>query len=156
MFFFTSKCPLCKQKGQKVNSETMLHHVKDISKISDATYFYCSTPSCDIVYFNNTEIFNTSMINKEVGLKDSSSQQALVCYCYNYAKSSLDTIGLSEKIEIRMNNYGSRCDTRHPAGECCLPQIKQIVQEKLISKEKKKKSIREDMLRLKEKQALEN
>lgn len=150
MFFFTSKCPLCKQKGQKVNSETMLHHVKDISKISDSSYFYCSTSSCDIVYFNDGEIFNTSMLNKEVGLKDSSSQQALVCYCYNYSKSSLDTNGLSEKIQIRMDNYGSRCDSRHPSGDCCLPQIKQIIYEKNIALEQRKRALKKEMLKLKE------
>jgi len=134
----------------------MLHHVKDISKISDATYYYCNSPSCDIVYFNNNEVFNTSMLNKEVGLKDSSSQQALVCYCYNYTKSSLDSVGLAQKIEIRMNNYGSRCDTRHPAGECCLPEIKQIINKKLLATEERKRAIKKDMLRLKEKQLQEN
>jgi len=134
----------------------MLHHVKDISKISDATYYYCNSPSCDIVYFNNSEVFNTSMLNKEVGLKDSSSQQALVCYCYNYAKSSLDSVGLAQKIEIRMNNYGSRCDTRHPAGECCLPAIKEIIHKKNITQEEKKRAIKKDMLRLKERQLQEN
>ena len=156
MFFSTSKCPLCKQKGQKVNSETMLHHVKDISKISDANYFYCDTPSCDIVYFNSSEVFNTSMLNKEVGLKDISSQQALVCYCYNYSKSALDTNGLVQKIQIRMDNYGSRCDTRHPSGECCLPQIKQIIKEKIISMEERKRGIKQDMIKLQERRALEN
>jgi hypothetical protein len=55
-----------------------------------------------------------------------------------------------------MDNYGSRCDTRHPSGECCLPQIKQIIREKTIAVEERKRAIKQDMLKLQERRALES
>ena len=133
MFFFKLKCPLCKQKGKKITTDAMLHHVKDISKISDLGYFYCETSSCDVVYYNDKETFITSMLNKEIGFKEHASQQALICYCYNYPKLSLDTVGLVDKIQIRINSYGNRCDTRHPSGQCCLPQIKKSILDDLLT-----------------------
>jgi len=142
MFFFVSKCPLCKQKGKKVSSDTVLHHVKDISRISDLGYSYCSTPSCDIVYFNDKETFTSSMLNKEVGAKDYSSQGALVCYCYNYTKLSLDSVGLIDKIQIRIDNYGCRCDTRNPSGSCCIPQIEEAIIQKSVPKHKRRERIK--------------
>ena len=78
------------------------------------------------------------MINKEIGFKDSSSHKALICYCYNYTKSSLDNIGLTDKIQIRINNYGSRCDTRHPSGKCCIPEIKSTIKKKKREIQEKK------------------
>jgi len=149
MFFFISKCPLCRQKGQKVNANAMLHHVKDISKISDSNYFYCKTPSCDIVYYNDKETFTSAMINKEIGCKDSSSQNALICYCYNYTKSSLDTIGLVDKIQIRIDSYGSRCDTRHPSGQCCLPYIKNTIKERATKKAQREEEKKRELLQKK-------
>jgi len=142
MFFFVSKCPLCRQKGKKVSSDTVLHHVKDISRISDKGYYYCSTPSCDIIYFNDKETFTSSILNKEVGAKDYSSQGALVCYCYNYTKLSLDTVGLIDKIQIRIDNYGSRCDIRNPSGQCCIPQIEEAIIQKAVPKHKKRERIK--------------
>jgi hypothetical protein len=120
----------------------MIHHVKDISKISGRTYSFCSTPECDVVYFHGEKTFTGNMINKEIGLKSSSSDQAAICYCYGYPKSELGDKSLMNKINIRIDNYGSRCDLRHPAGRCCLKDIKKILQdhkeEQLIDLFKKK------------------
>ena len=108
----------------------MIHHVKDISKIDNVTYSFCSTPECDVVYFHNKQVFTVNMVNKEIGLKISSSDQAVICYCYGYPKSELDDKGLMDKINIRIDNYGSRCDLRHPAGRCCTKDIKKILKER--------------------------
>ncbi len=127
MLFFADKCPSCNLAGHKVSSDTMIHHVKDISRISDAAYYFCSTPECDIVYYSQDDLFTTSMVNKEIGIKSSSSDQALLCYCYNYPKAELVSNSLLDKIKIRIDNFGNRCDLRHPAGRCCMNDIKKIV-----------------------------
>ena len=130
MFFFSEKCPNCGHKGTKVENDTMIHHVKDISKIVDGTYSFCHTPQCDIVYFCNKDTFTTSMVNKEIGFKDAASEQGAVCFCYNYLKSELYDESLIDKINIRIDNYGSRCDLRNPTGKCCLKDIKRLQKEK--------------------------
>lgn len=130
MFFFAGKCPHCQQKGQKVDNDTMIHHVRDISKMGDGGYSYCANPQCDVVYFRNKEIFTTSMINKEIGFKQSASDSAAVCFCYSYPKSELYDDSLVDKINIRIDNYGSRCDLRNPGGKCCIRQIREMQKEK--------------------------
>jgi len=130
MFFFSDKCPNCNQKGQKVENDTIIHHVKDISKMGDGGYSYCSNPHCDVVYFRDKEIFTTAMINKEIGFKDTSSDFGAVCFCYNYSKLELYNDSLIDKINIRIDTYGSRCDLRNPSGKCCIKQIKQMQKEK--------------------------
>lgn len=130
MFFFSEKCPSCRQKGSKVENDTMIHHVKDISKMGDGGYSYCSNPQCEVVYFRNEEIFTTRMINKEIGFKYSASEMAAVCFCYNYPKSELYDDTLIDKINIRIDNYGNRCDIRSPDGKCCIKEIKKMQKEK--------------------------
>ncbi len=126
MLFFNDKCPLCGIKGTKIEKDTLLNHVKDISKIGNGGYSFCNHPSCDAVYFSGSDVFTTSMINKELGCKENSSEQATLCYCYNYLKGELIDEALIEKINIRINHYGSRCDLRNPSGKCCLSEIKQL------------------------------
>ena len=130
MIFFSDKCPACGKKGRKVNNETMIHHVKDISKMGDGGYSFCGNRQCNTVYFRGEETFTTHMVNKEIGLKDASSPQGAVCYCYNYPKSELYDDSLIDKINIRIDNYGSRCDLRNPNGRCCIKEIKKAQQEK--------------------------
>ncbi|MEA3419138.1 MAG: hypothetical protein U9Q90_07025 [Campylobacterota bacterium] len=130
MFFLGDKCPSCQQRGQKVTGDSMIHHVKDISKIDNVTYSFCSTPECDVVYYYSKQTFTTNMVNKEIGLKSSSSDQGTICYCYGYPKSELEDKSLMDKISIRIDNYGNRCDLRHPAGRCCLKDIKKILKDR--------------------------
>ena len=129
MLFLAEKCPECKKRGQKVETDTMIHHVKDISRMDNSTYFFCDSPDCDVVYYHSNSIFTTDMVNKEIGLKDASGENGILCYCYNYTKASLDDDTLTDKINIRIDNYGERCDIRHPAGRCCLKDIKKIRKE---------------------------
>ncbi|MEA3490878.1 MAG: hypothetical protein U9R27_03170 [Campylobacterota bacterium] len=126
MFFNQDNCPGCMQKGSKIQSDTMIHHVKDISKMGNNGYSFCHSPECNVVYFKDEEVFTTDMINKEIGLKDSASERGVICFCYNYFKSELYEPSLIDKINIRIDNYGSRCDLRNPAGRCCLKDIKRV------------------------------
>jgi hypothetical protein len=130
MFFFANKCPHCKQKGHKVENDTMIPHVKDISRMGDGGYSYCQNSNCDVVYFRGEEVFTTTMVNKEIGFKHSASDSAAVCFCYNYPKSELYNDALIDKINIRIENYGNRCDIRSPSGRCCIKAIEAMQKEK--------------------------
>ncbi len=124
--FFSSYCPICGNKGFKVKNDTMIHHVKDISKMGDRGYSFCPNSECNVVYFHGKETFTSSMINKEIGFKDVSSPNGTICYCYNYPRSELYNESVIDKIKIRVENYGSRCDIRNPSGRCCLKDIKRM------------------------------
>jgi hypothetical protein len=129
MIFFAEKCPLCKKRGTAVEQHTVIHHVKDISKIGSSIYYYCNSSDCDMVYYNKNEQFTTNMINKEIGFKDGSSETATICFCFNYLKSELYKPSIIEKIDIRVGSYGSRCDIRSPSGKCCIKDIKKMQKE---------------------------
>ncbi len=133
---FRPKCPHCKKSGKRVEHDTMLHHIKDISTLSKNRYYYCASFECDIVYFNKHDApYTTAMLNKEIGFKEGSSDQAAVCFCYHYMKSELYNPSIIEKINIRINNYGSRCDIRNPSGKCCLKDIKKVQKEDKVLEE---------------------
>jgi len=108
----------------------MILHVKDISKLGDGNYSFCYNPMCSVVYFLGDQVFTTKMVNKEIGLKDDSSQKGAICYCYNYPKAELYDEALIDKVNIRIENYGSRCDLRNPSGKCCIKEIKSLQKKK--------------------------
>lgn len=130
MFFFSDKCPQCSHKGHRVENDKMILHVKDISKLGDGNYSFCYNPMCSVVYFLGDQVFTTKMVNKEIGLKDDSSQKGAICYCYNYPKAELYDEALIDKVNIRIENYGSRCDLRNPSGKCCIKEIKSLQKKK--------------------------
>ncbi len=134
IFFSSYRCPICGSNGNKIKNDTMIHHVKDISKMGDRGYSFCPNSECDVVYFHNKETFTTNMINKEIGLKKNSSPKGIICYCYNYPLSELYDEAIIAKIKIRIENYGSRCDIRNPNGRCCLKEIR-CMQKKRKDKE---------------------
>lgn len=126
IFKVEGQCPQCAQKGKKISLKKMKLHVDDLSYITDAfDYYICKNGSCEVVYFNIANQFLTSQLNKEVGYKHNSSDNALICYCYNITKSQLNehTIGY---IETKMEEYPCECAKRNPYGSCCMKEIKKL------------------------------
>lgn len=129
IFKVEGQCPKCAQKGKSISIKKMRHHVDDISFLHDEfEYYVCQNSACEIVYFNIINEFYTYQLNKEVGYKQSSSQEANICYCYNIKKSDLNeyTIGY---IETKMEEYPCECKTRNPYGNCCKKHIKKLMKE---------------------------
>jgi len=112
--------------------------VKDISKIGDSKYYYCFNPECKIVYYNaNKEQFDVNKVNKEIGFKDYSSYEGAICYCFNIPKARLLERNLLNLIKTRIDYYGDRCDLRHPAGICCMDEIKRTLKTIQVEGEKR-------------------
>lgn len=119
-------CPKCASKGAKIAHKTLLLHVDDISYIHEEfDYFICKNSACDVVYFNIINEFLTSQLNKSVGYKQSSSKDALICYCYNIKKEQLNEHTLAY-IETKMEECPCACEQRNPYGSCCLKEIKKL------------------------------
>lgn len=128
-FFTEENCPKCREKGTKIDKKVLTYHLDDISKIRDDEYLICKNPECKIIYFALTHSFTCRELNKEVGFKNYSSQQANLCYCYNHKKSDIDENSI-KKIQEKMKTIGCKCETRNPIGGCCMASIKKYLKQK--------------------------
>ncbi len=130
IFKVEGQCPNCAQKGKKIARDAMIHHVDDIAFLRDEfDYFVCKNSHCDTVYFSIVSEFDVHQLNKEVGYKNSSTQKANICYCYNINKEELHT-NTAGIIETKMEEYPCACEQRNPYGTCCLGEIKKLLKEK--------------------------
>ena len=122
-------CPQCKQKGDSVNTDTLKIHIKDLSKIENFTYHFCKTPDCHTIYFSVANSFLKDDVNKEIGVKSYSSQNANICYCFNYTKENIKKDSFKEKTK-KLKIAGCNCSFRNPQGKCCTADFKKFVKEK--------------------------
>ena len=127
MRFSSPVCPCCHQKGHVIQAAQIRLHVKTPADINDSgTYFFCDTPACDTIYFTTTTRINGNLLNKEVGIKHSSSEDALLCYCFHQKKKNIHQKTV-QRIEKAMQKNGCRCEVTNPAGGCCLSSIRRFL-----------------------------
>lgn len=121
-------CPKCKSKGKSIKKQAMMNHVDDISFVKDFDYYVCMESSCEVVYFNIQNEFLHTQMNKELGYKNYSSEDATVCYCYGLKKNELNEHSVGY-LETKMEEYPRACGTRNPTGKCCKGYIKKMINE---------------------------
>lgn len=123
LFTIIGICPSCHQKGKSVEQEILFYHIDDISKIVQDNYFFCGSEACKIVYFSSKVHFEYHELNKEVGIKSYSSQDAHLCYCFNIKKKDIDGQTI-KSVQSKMASFGCKCTIRNPQGVCCQKDIK--------------------------------
>ncbi|MDF1884147.1 hypothetical protein JHD49_09365 [Sulfurimonas sp. SAG-AH-194-C21] len=131
-------CLGCGDVAKGVLSKTLEHLLVDVSKEKlnclDG-FYYCKTPSCEVIYFRNEETLLQKDIKVLVGLKDGANP-ATVCYCFEWTKEKIlkeikesgETVALSD-IKAKMQNPGCSCETLNPSGGCCLGDVSKAIKE---------------------------
>jgi len=80
-------CPQCGALGRSVKPVTLQSLLKpDASaQIGPASYRFCPSENCDVVYFAETggQQFNKSDLTVRVGIKETAAPRH-VCYCFNH------------------------------------------------------------------------
>jgi hypothetical protein len=103
--------------------------------IVDGQYHFCSTPTCDVVYFNNEHDsqFRKHDLLVRVGLKET-DDPIPVCYCFGYTrKMILDEVEqrghstVTERIKAEVKAENCACEIKNPSGRCCLGDVAGIV-----------------------------
>lgn len=132
------ECPMCSEKAKGVLGKTLEHLLTDKAKSQLACldgFYFCKTPSCEVVYFRNEEILRQKDINVVVGHKDGASP-AIVCYCFDWSKEKIKTelknSGAStaiEDIKHKMETLGCSCEILNPSGGCCLGDIDKAIKD---------------------------
>jgi len=129
-------CPKCEQKAKGVLAKTLKHLLTKQSKeslICVEGFYYCKTPSCEVVYFRDDKILTQNALSVEVGLKDTAIRKT-ACYCFGWTKEKIakDLKDNTEStvlkdIKDKMNTIGCTCEILNPSGGCCLADVGKVI-----------------------------
>jgi len=133
-----SICKKCGNKGKSVKRITLENLVKE-SKLKDIKdldgFYFCETPSCKVVYFNNKQevYLQKEDIKVRVGIKEKEGPIP-VCYCFgwtqerifNQIKQKGYTTALQE-INAKVKAGECACEIKNPSGRCCPGEVSKVV-----------------------------
>lgn len=133
-----SRCPTNQQRGRYVSQLTLKAMLAvPLTGVSEADYFFCRATNCPIVYFraDGQQIFEVSQLRERVYQKCPDSDSVFVCYCFRHTvgsvRAELRQTGMStvfEQITAGIQTGQCACDIRNPQGECCLGNVRRLVQ----------------------------
>ena len=140
----TANCPVSHTVSRKVQRRTLEHLLKPekVGLIQDVQYYYCTEPTCEVVYFSNEKVkyFTTDDIAVKVFSKDQGAD-VNVCYCFDWTRGRIrqqieETGKSTAAMEIAREIKAGRCecDIKNPKGECCLGEVNQVVKESVTGR----------------------
>ncbi len=131
-------CPLCGERGHRVLKVTVTNHVDSSywSMLKDKWYWFCSNPSCKMVYYNNeSEIyFMKDEVKTRVYHKESDPSRP-VCYCLAVTENDIRNEifvkrccdSLEDIQEYTKAGTGRWCPVTNPSGKCCKEYLTELV-----------------------------
>ncbi len=139
-----TRCNACGNAGRNVERKTVLHHVRHdlLERVKNEAYRFCPDPNCSLVYYSDGGAhFSTDDLRELVTVKASGDKRPL-CYCFGLnegdARDEIARAGNSSipaQISQLIKAGMCACETRNPAGVCCLGQVNKAV--KRLSEEHK-------------------
>ncbi len=129
-------CPACEQKAKSVQTLTVKNLVREHWRVPvSASFSFCRTPECDVVYFADEAIFRKPDLKVRVGIKEKDDPVPL-CYCFEYTRENVrsdleerGTTEIPERIKAEIQGGFCACETKNPAGDCCLGNVAKAIQE---------------------------
>jgi Zinc binding domain len=132
----SDRCLTCNQQARPVSRKTVLLMLKPelLEQATSVGYRLCGTKDCPVVYFaDESRHFRVDDLRVRVGLKVKSDPIPL-CYCFGFDEAHLrDEITVKgcttipERISKLIREGLCTCDTRNPAGVCCLGEVNNAV-----------------------------
>jgi Zinc binding domain len=128
-------CPECRNRGKGVSIVTLkaLLQPSALQTIQpEVTYSFCSTSSCDVVYFNASQRYREDTLKVPVYQKNE-AQDVPVCYCFGWTRERLTQaakVGVHPIDHIRQQVQSNRCgcEFNNPQGACCLGNVSTFAQ----------------------------
>lgn len=128
------KCPVCQLKGKNVQLITLKSLLKSSALETiqpESSYAFCSNPSCEVVYFNDSQIFGKDMLKVSIYQKDD-ALDVPVCYCFGWTRGRLAQAVQENqrpidyiREQVQANRCG--CEVNNPQGACCLGNVTTFV-----------------------------
>jgi hypothetical protein len=138
-----TECPVSKTSSQKVQRRTLEHLLKPdkVAEIQNVQYYYCTEPSCNVVYFSNENVpyFTINDVSVKVFAKDK-GDDVNACYCFDWTRKRIkdeiqqtgkSTASLQIAREVKAGNC--LCDIKNPKGECCLGDVNGFVKSLILT-----------------------
>ena len=136
-------CPVCGKQGRKVTTLTVTAHLRSEfwGQLGEG-FWFCWTPTCPILYYDNPRGVYVSKDPREVrsrfGLKEEAAPRP-VCYCLGITMDRiLDEVvhkGCCDSLEdverFTRAGTGKWCLTANPSGVCCRVYLKDVVAQAL-------------------------
>ncbi len=127
------RCKTCKGESRPVSRKTVLLMLKPglLEQAMTGTFSFCSAPDCPIVYFEEEGLqrFTVDDLRVRVGVKASEDPIPL-CYCFGFDEGHIrDEISrtsrttIPERIATLIREGLCVCESRNPAGVCCLGEV---------------------------------
>ena len=116
-------CPICKNKGNKINFVAVDSLVEE--KTERKRFLVCQNKDCEVVYFNKRKSYKLSDLKVQVWFKNVSNEECPICYCSKLTRKDIkesvskgyETIG--EIREYTGKKITGNCLTENPLGRCC-------------------------------------
>jgi hypothetical protein len=135
-------CTVCGQKGKAVQRITLEHLLFEnrASQLVNVDYFFCPTPTCDVVYFSNAscQYFHKKHVRVRVGIKET-SDPIPICYCFDFTHEIIfDEIRTTGKSTVaayvtsKVKAGECACEIKNPSGRCCLGEVNKTIKEEMI------------------------
>jgi hypothetical protein len=129
----TDRCVGCDGHVNAVSRKTVLLMLKPdlLEQAISNSYSLCVERDCPVVYFDESggRYFTVDDLRIRVGLKVTDDPIPL-CYCFGFDESHIrDEIlqtgrtSIPERISKLIREGLCACDTRNPAGVCCLGEV---------------------------------
>lgn len=126
-------CTNCGSQSRAVSRKTVLLMLKPhlLEEAMTGTFSFCPTRDCPIVYFEEQGVhrFTTDDLRVAVGVKASKDPIAL-CYCFGFDESHIreeisktGRTTVPERISRLIREGLCACESRNPAGVCCLGEV---------------------------------
>ena len=139
-----SLCPVCNTKGIEVKNITVKSLVVDeiANEINDDNYFICMNEDCNTVYFNldGSIIYDKDQVKFPIWFKKGANPK-YICYCNQVTEQQIidavlkdDGKNMKDIIKITGAMKNAKCEEKNPLGECCSPNIQEIINKALIIK----------------------
>jgi hypothetical protein len=141
----TTTCPNCQQTGKHVDTQIVKSMLKgSLHSIQDSTnYYFCRTPDCYVVYFNEDgeQTYATIEVRERVFQKEPDASDVHVCYCFQHSPASIreEIIKTGNSTVVAEINTAIKagkcaCDIRNPQGTCCLGNVQQVVKALVVDR----------------------
>lgn len=132
-------CPTNGQVGRSVDSLTLKALLAiPLTQLSGTDYRFCRAADCPTVYYSadGGQCFGESDLRERVYQKHPTEDGALVCYCFRHTVGSIRAelaqtraSSVIESITAGIQAGQCACDIRNPQGECCLGNVRRVVQQ---------------------------
>ena len=132
------ECPACARQGNTIDTLTLKAMlVRPLTELRAVEYRFCRTPECPTVYYSadGEQQFLERDIRESVHNKHPDDDSVFVCYCFRHTPESIkrefDLTGRSTvvaAVTAGMQAGQCACDVRNPQGNCCLGNVRAVVE----------------------------